>query len=557
MHKALPQHAKTAATLIATVTCLLALSAAAQAWSPAPRVYDGPQVEDLYLVIYSDPDAQVLAMEQGELDIAGDITRPVDIQRLNQAETVDLSVAEGFHLFMMGWNLRAEPWDRLELRRAAACAIPRMELVRDIFQGYSVPVDSYLPPASPYFTADTKHYPYDPETAKEILKEAGWSWSDGGTLIPPGGSKPLEELELLSPASGMAPTTAELARRLAKHLRAIGLPVKVEPLDFSVMVERLNRHEFDMYLLAWVLTRDPDSLYAFYHSSMDMEGGYNLTGYHDETTDRLLEKLKFAPSPEAAEGTAFRSQKRLAEELPVLPIYSRYSIAAVGSRWQGTVVTDVVTADNQWSLLHMHTPGGTKELHWALGGEPRPLNPLAAGSALSWEVLGHLYGSLLSINPETLGDVPWLATEWDIDVTEETSTLHFTLRKGVQWHDGEPFTAEDVKSTISYLQKERIPRYWDSVRDVKEVTSNGNEVTVTLSTPSYWHLHGIGGLPVMPAHILEDVEDWKSWQPASTEHPEREDLTLLVGTGPFVFAGYKPGEFVHLRRFDGFWGRNQ
>jgi len=74
-----------------------------------------------------------------------------------------------------------------------------------------------------------------------------------------------------------------------------------------------------------------------------------------------------------------------------------------------------------------------------------------------------------------------------------------------------------------------------------------------MENTSYWHLHNIGGSPVLPAHILEQVTDWKSWQPAGTAHPKAKDLTMLVGTGPFVFSEYRPGEYVLLKRYDRFW----
>ncbi|MGC9373260.1 MAG: ABC transporter substrate-binding protein, partial [Thermovirgaceae bacterium] len=76
---------------------------------------------------------------------------------------------------------------------------------------------------------------------------------------------------------------------------------------------------------------------------------------------------------------------------------------------------------------------------------------------------------------------------------------------------------------------------------------------VTMKNTSYWHLHNIGGSPVFPAHILEQVTDWESWQPAGTAHPEAKGLTMLVGTGPFVFSEYRAGEYVLLKRHDGFW----
>ena len=73
-----------------------------------------------------------------------------------------------------------------------------------------------------------------------------------------------------------------------------------------------------------------------------------------------------------------------------------------------------------------------------------------------------------------------------------------------------------------------------------------------LDRTSYWSLHNIGGLPILPAHILANVKDWRSWQPANEKNALRPEMSNLVGSGPFVFAGYKPGEYVRFLRNDAF-----
>ena len=70
-----------------------------------------------------------------------------------------------------------------------------------------------------------------------------------------------------------------------------------------------------------------------------------------------------------------------------------------------------------------------------------------------------------------------------------------------------------------------------------------------------YRMHNIGGLPILPAHILANVKDWRSWQPANEKNARRPEMSNLVGSGPFVFAGYKPGEYVRFPRNDAFWTR--
>ena len=521
----------------------------------------GPHIEDLYMVIIRDPDAQVLALEKGDIDVLGDITRPVDVERLSRNKDIDLSLAQGFHGFFLGFNLRKAPWDRQELRQGAWQSIPREQVVRDLFQGYAAPLSSFLPPASPYYEEGIRKYPFDLSLARKRLSDNGWTWDEDNVLIPPGADTSLEEMELLSPTAQVAPTTAELSSRIASSLRALGIPIEVEPMDFATMLSKIDERDFDTYVLAWSMTRDPDSLYAFYHSSMDIKGGYNLPGIHDEELDVILEELRWSPDEASARKAAQRSQIMLSEKVPVVPVYSRYSIGGISRKWKGVIKSDVTTVDNIWTLLNIRTSEGQeKDLYWCLADEPRSLNPFGTSSAYDWQVLGMIYDALIAIDPYTLEDIPWLATSWKVETLSagqgdrEETLLTFRLRDDVFWQDGEPLTAADVKSSIDFLKDQGVPRYYDNVSDVLEVRILGDhEVQVRLDKASYWYLHNIGGLPVFPEHIVRDVQDWRNWQPGKMAHPFREGLTRLIGTGPFIFREYRPGEFVRFSRNPLFW----
>jgi peptide/nickel transport system substrate-binding protein len=137
---------------------------------------------------------------------------------------------------------------------------------------------------------------------------------------------------------------------------------------------------------------------------------------------------------------------------------------------------------------------------------------------------------------------PDLATEWRWD--DAKTVLTFTLRGGVKWHDGKPFTAADVKCTWDLLtgkapQKLRInPRksWWSNL---DSVTINGDlEASFHLKRPqpSFILFLASGWSPVYPCHI----------PPAQMrQHP--------IGTGPFKFVEFKPNESIKLTRNPDYW----
>lgn len=118
--------------------------------------------------------------------------------------------------------------------------------------------------------------------------------------------------------------------------------------------------------------------------------------------------------------------------------------------------------------------------------------------------------------------------------------IHFTLRQGVRWHDGAPFTSADVLFTYHAIIDERVASPQASDFDlVSSVTTQGPyEVVVRYKKPfSPALLSWVQ--PVIPAHLLEGVEPAK-WADTFNRHP--------IGTGPFKFDVWKTNEYIRVVR---------
>ena len=526
-----------------------ALPAAAGARFDPLKVY-GPRIDKLCMVIITNPDAQVLAAEKGDLDVVSDLTRPSDVERLSRNPALSMSLARGFHAFFLLLNNKIAPWNDKTVRQAAAMAVDRNNIVRTIFSGYCEPINSWLPPVSPWALPDSAKNIYDPREARALLKKAGYSWNLAGTLVRPDGGV-MPRMKLLAPLASVAPTTAELAEQLAGSLRAVGFPVDVDPMDFSAMVARLDRKDYSLAVLAWSMSRNPDSLYSFYHSAMDVEGGYNMTGTHDKRLDAALLRLRYAKDRQAAQKASVECQRLLAELVPSVPIYSRFSVAVVSKRWKNVLTTDKTTADNIWTLMMAEPRDGVKRrLNMVLADEPRSLNPFTASSSGSWQVLGMIYESLLGTDPFTLADMPALALSWSVKTAGSGGDAHtelsFKIAPGLKWSDGSPLTADDVRASIEFLKKNKIPRYFDSVKSVSSVAVAGDTLTVRMEGVSYWYLDNIGGLPCFSRKTLTKVKDWRNWNPL--DKAGRFGPTGLVGCGPFMLDEYRPGEYVMMKK---------
>ena len=138
--------------------------------------------------------------------------------------------------------------------------------------------------------------------------------------------------------------------------------------------------------------------------------------------------------------------------------------------------------------------------------------------------------------------VPDLATDWAW--SEDGTELTFRLRQGVKWHDGQPFTANDVKCTWDLLlgtspEKLRANPRKAWYQNVEGVTVDG-DFTATFHLkrpqPAIIALLASGYAPVYPCHV-----------------PPRDMRQNPIGTGPFKFEEFKPNEYIKVARNPSYW----
>lgn len=132
------------------------------------------------------------------------------------------------------------------------------------------------------------------------------------------------------------------------------------------------------------------------------------------------------------------------------------------------------------------------------------------------------------------GYIPALAKSWRYDPKNLSFT--FELREGVKWHDGRPFSADDVVFTVHYFKKH--PYHWVPLGDVAGAEAKGkNKVVIKLSKPYAPFLAYIGGvMPIIPKHIWQNVTDPKKYN----------DPKAFIGCGPYKFVDFDKAKGSYL-----------
>ncbi len=261
-------------------------------WEPRRRVvlernpdYWGTPARSRVLVFRPLTDAmtRVAELVAGGIDMVTELS-PDQVALLRHDPRFTVYEQTGPHLWFVILNTRSGPLRDRRIRQALNYAIDKRALVRQVLQKTATVAAGPVPRAFRWaYNNDVTPYPYDPERARALLREAGVS----------GGLK----LRLLAPTSGsgmLAPV--QMAAAIQGNLAAIGVQVEIETYEWNTFLAKVNQglaDQADMAEMAW-MTNDPDTLpYLALRSAATPEhGGFNSGYYANARVDALIERAR-------------------------------------------------------------------------------------------------------------------------------------------------------------------------------------------------------------------------------------------------------------------------
>lgn len=205
-------------------------------------------------------------------------------------------------------------------------------------------------------------YSYDPDLAKQMLEEAGWTDEDGNGVRECHGCLYAEthpdyegtemQFELLTNAGNrVREATGETIRA---QLEEVGIVVNFQAIEFGTLVDELLAQQFDAIIIGWNLgapfVGPGGSLKNFFSIGNDIPGsGFNLASYHNEEFDALVDQADTLPGCDPAERNALyaEAQKMLWEDQPYLWLFAGNVLLAAQSNVEGW---DPVPYNFNWNM---------------------------------------------------------------------------------------------------------------------------------------------------------------------------------------------------------------
>ena len=199
------------------------------------------------------------------------------------------------------------------------------------------------------------------------------------------------------------------------------------------------------------------------------------------------------------------------------------------------------------------TPTRGGRLTATLRSEPRSFNRLMAANSVTELVSLLTQAKLVRINRATQEVEPGLAEKWEASADGLSFTL--TLREGLRWSDGAPFTADDVAFSFRAVFDQKAgsilgPTLRVNGQPVSVAIVDPRTVRVEYAAPFGPGIRLLDNLPIVPRHKLEPALAAGTFADAWNAATPPEDL---VGMGPFHLARYEPGQRLVFARNPHYW----
>lgn len=291
--------------------------------------WNGPVKSDGAIVHYiSQPETRALMLEGDEVDIAWAIPAQW-YETIEDDPATKVVSKDTMRTYFMFVNTAKPPLDKMELRQAISYAIDRQELVDTALEGVAgTPAKSFWPSNYPWSSNDDlEGYPYDPDKVKELLEDAGLTWSDDTWLYE---GEPFE-LSIITYTS--RPANKPSAEMIAAQLERIGIKTKVETLEAAAIRSAMSDGSYDLSLYAYgVATNgDPDYFVSQQFLSTGIEAGY--TRYSG--IDDLIEKGRTTHDKEEREGIYRDIQERVLQDSPEIFLFYDRMLVGISERVEG------------------------------------------------------------------------------------------------------------------------------------------------------------------------------------------------------------------------------
>jgi peptide/nickel transport system substrate-binding protein len=441
------------------------------------------------------------------------------------------------------------PLSDVRVRQALAYAIDMQTIIDTIFDGNAIKAVGMLP-NGPFKNPDLNPYDYNPDKARELLKEAGWD-----------SSRTLEMVYYYDDQ-----ITANLMQALQAYFADVGINMNARLLtgDVAKTLGAIPPNPTDKSLVSWDLGYGARAAIVMQEYYNDYATGKASSDQFPGTPemDAAIAATNASIDPEKQKEAFFAIEKLMNDNVYTVPLYYQQLFTVESDR-----------------LNRNGAPYGNEQFNYNWDIQNWTVEPDASGKHVfytngapvdyfehPWANLGLWVGNrfvfdrLLFANPTMTGIAGGDLAE-SYTVSDDGKTVTLTLRDNIKWHDGEPITVDDV--TWSFEAALFVPNLHGVVgktlnalegaadyvakkaEHISGISTEGNTITLKFATLDPNVLISLSQFAPLPKKYFEGTDPTVLQQNAFWQKP--------VGSGPFKVDTVAFGDYASLLPFDDYF----
>ncbi|MFX1508313.1 MAG: ABC transporter substrate-binding protein [Promethearchaeota archaeon] len=561
-------------------------------WASEFRPY-GAYIDEIHFEIFpaEDIDLAMLALQEGEIDAYDGRVLQDYLAGFVRDPNITVTFTPSANYRSLNLDCYRYPTNITAFRRAMAYGFDKYQAAIGCVGCTGFPQDSYIPISNTEWEVEsetTDHfYEADFVSGNKSLENGGFKDLDGdgwreydknkNDLWDPGvdldddafaeyfqwENKNLGILELF--VNGYSESAVHACNVMVDGLRRMGIRSETVELDWLALglpSEWELWSEKRSWGLWWTecipIINTPEFLYYNFRTSADPWRYYSYFHFSNNTIDTVLDQMVEATTLEDVKEYAREANRLLTFEQPQIVCYHLENINAYRTnKFEGYlefVGLGTASGENMYlgTKVHLKEANGGPYggiFRYCLSGNMSNLNPFFQQRSYEETVLQYIFERLWNIDPKTWDPIPGLAYDWEIESTTANGEIRdgqkftFFLYKNETWHDGEPFTAADVNHSFHLWRSS--PRCGPEMEDIYKVAMpegpEGHIIEFYVNETGYFEWADTTRFYITPEHIWRDVTNVSTFTPTNDQ---------IIGTGPYKWNEYLPGESISLRRHE-------
>ena len=295
-----------------------------------PRYWKAPLPRIDTVVFRVIPDEQTLVSEllSGGIDMMENV--PVHaLALLETSSRVRVIRSPDLSYTFICWNTSRPLFSDARVRQALTMAIDREAIREGLLRGAGRPAAGPIPSIMGAHDSALEPPPFDPDRARRLLGQAGWTDRDGDGIVDREGVPFRFELES-NQGSGLR---ADIVAMVSAHLLKVGVKAIPRVFESGAFVERHEKHSFDAYVGTWRESTKVDLKSVFHSSAAD--GGYNYGRYSNKELDAVIDQARSAVDAQQALQLWRAAERIIAADLPYTFLFEQERFHAVPRRLLG------------------------------------------------------------------------------------------------------------------------------------------------------------------------------------------------------------------------------